>query len=124
VKEFNPLRISKKLLSDLPFASKPKLPKKRTKPTLQSRRAVIREPHEQKVADFITQVRLIRESKMDQQKKLDRQPSIERKSEQAKEQQEQHARLRKRRREVYRQEGLVKLRAEKRQKSSKKDGSD
>ncbi|RMX48626.1 hypothetical protein pdam_00008008 [Pocillopora damicornis] len=47
-RHFNPLVIPAKLQKDLPFKSKPKLMKKRTKPTLETKRAVVMEPHEKK----------------------------------------------------------------------------
>ena len=49
-RHFNPLVIPAKLQKDLPFKSKPKLMKKRTKPTLETKRAVVMEPHEKKVS--------------------------------------------------------------------------
>jgi len=45
-RHFNPLKIPVKLQKELPFKSKPKLMKKRTKPTLETKRAVVMEPRE------------------------------------------------------------------------------
>ena len=48
-RHFNPLVIPTKLQKELPFKSKPKQMKKRTKPSLETKRAVVMEPHEKSV---------------------------------------------------------------------------
>ncbi|ELR25452.1 Ribosome biogenesis protein [Acanthamoeba castellanii str. Neff] len=53
---FNPLRIPASLQKDLPFASKPKDSKKRSKPTLGTKRKVVMEPHEKKVHTLLQQL--------------------------------------------------------------------
>lgn len=55
-RHFNPLVIPAKLQKDLPFKSKPKLMKKRTKPTLETKRAVVMEPHEKKAFTLMKQL--------------------------------------------------------------------
>ena len=45
-RRFNPLKVPKGLQKELPFAAKPKLDKKRTKPTLDTRRAVVMDKRE------------------------------------------------------------------------------
>ncbi|TPX62266.1 hypothetical protein PhCBS80983_g00497 [Powellomyces hirtus] len=62
-RRFNALRIPKGLQSDLPFASKPKLLKKQSKPSLMTRRAVVLEPHEKKVASLIQALNTIHKDK-------------------------------------------------------------
>ena len=52
-RHFNPLKIPVKLQKELPFKSKPKLMKKRTTPSLESKRAVIMEPKEKSVSNDI-----------------------------------------------------------------------
>ena len=49
-RHFNPLKIPVKLQKELPFKSKPKLMKKRSKPTLETKRAVVMEPKEKSVS--------------------------------------------------------------------------
>ncbi|XP_022792558.1 ribosome biogenesis protein BMS1 homolog [Stylophora pistillata] len=55
-RHFNPLVIPAKLQKDLPFKSKPKLMKKRSKPTLETRRAVVMEPHEKSAYTLMQQL--------------------------------------------------------------------
>jgi len=50
-RHFNPLVIPVKLQKELPFKSKPKQMKKRTKPSLETKRAVVMEPHEKSVSN-------------------------------------------------------------------------
>eukprot|EP01128_Nolandella_sp_AFSM9_P005053 TRINITY_DN2391_c0_g1_i1.p1 TRINITY_DN2391_c0_g1~~TRINITY_DN2391_c0_g1_i1.p1 ORF type:complete len:1196 (-),score=321.32 TRINITY_DN2391_c0_g1_i1:107-3634(-) len=57
---FNPLRLPKALVSDLPFKSIPKLDRKRSKPTLESRRAVVLESHEKKRLQVLQQLATMR----------------------------------------------------------------
>ena len=52
-RHFNPLVIPAKLQKELPFKSKPKQMKKRTKPSLETKRAVVMEPHEKSVSETI-----------------------------------------------------------------------
>ncbi|KAJ3155122.1 Glycoside hydrolase 2 (Mannanase, beta-galactosidase) [Geranomyces variabilis] len=63
VRRFNALRIPKTLQAELPFASKPKLLKKQSKPTLMTRRAVVMEPHEKKVTALIQALNTIHKEK-------------------------------------------------------------
>ncbi|KAJ3292856.1 Glycoside hydrolase 2 (Mannanase, beta-galactosidase) [Borealophlyctis nickersoniae] len=62
-RRFNKLRISKTLQADLPFASKPKLFKKQSRPGLLQRRAVVLEPHEKKVASLMLAINTIKRDK-------------------------------------------------------------
>ncbi|KAH7296503.1 hypothetical protein KP509_26G025800 [Ceratopteris richardii] len=67
-RHFNKLKIPKTLQSALPFASKPKLLKKRSKPTLESRRAVVLEPNERKIHTLVQQLNTIRNEKVKKRK--------------------------------------------------------
>ncbi|TPX32892.1 hypothetical protein SmJEL517_g04088 [Synchytrium microbalum] len=62
-RRFNPLQIPRKLQADLPFASKPKLLKKRSQPALLDRRAVVLEPHEKKVYTLLQELNTIKNEK-------------------------------------------------------------
>ncbi|MCO5606331.1 hypothetical protein L7F22_060518 [Adiantum nelumboides] len=67
-RHFNKLKIPKTLQSALPFASKPKLDKKRTQSTLESRRAVVLEPNERKIHTLVQQLNTIRNEKVKKRK--------------------------------------------------------
>ncbi|KDO17987.1 hypothetical protein SPRG_16604, partial [Saprolegnia parasitica CBS 223.65] len=62
---FNPLRVPAKLQAQLPFASKPKLDKKKGKKTESyvTKRAVVLEPEERKKYALIQQVNTLRREK-------------------------------------------------------------
>ncbi|KAL2914398.1 Glycoside hydrolase 2 (Mannanase, beta-galactosidase), partial [Polyrhizophydium stewartii] len=62
-RRFNKLRVPKALQADLPFASKPKQLPKQRRPSLMTRRAVVMEPHERKVATLIQAINTIRNDK-------------------------------------------------------------
>ncbi|KAJ7351820.1 Glycoside hydrolase 2 (Mannanase, beta-galactosidase) [Desmophyllum pertusum] len=55
-RHFNPLVIPAKLQKELPFKSKPKQMKKRTKPSLETKRAVVMEPHEKSAFTLMQQL--------------------------------------------------------------------
>jgi ribosome biogenesis protein BMS1 len=62
-RHFNKLKIPQALESALPFASKPKLLKKRKQPLLEQKRAVVMEPHERHVQALVNQLNTIRNEK-------------------------------------------------------------
>ncbi|XP_042488104.1 ubiquitin carboxyl-terminal hydrolase MIY1-like [Macadamia integrifolia] len=68
LRKFNPLVIPKSLQAALPFASKPKDRYSRKRPLLESRRAVVMEPHERKVHALVQHLQLIRNEKMKKRK--------------------------------------------------------
>lgn len=108
VRKFNPLVIPKSLQAALPFASKPKNIPSRKRPLLESRRAVVMEPHERKVHALVQHLQLIRNDKM---KKRKLKEDVKRKShevEKAKEDLITKKRQRDERREKYRQEDKLK----------------
>lgn len=107
-RRFNVLKIPKKLQAALPFASKPKGHPKRKTPLLESRRAVVLEPHERKVHALVQQLQTIRKDKV---KKRKLQHEEKRKAyELKKEKDEQIAKRRQReeRRKRYREEDKLK----------------
>jgi ribosome biogenesis protein BMS1 len=61
---FNKLKVPKALQQALPFKSKPKLEKARTRETLEQRRAVVRDKEEKKLATMVQQLNTIRNEKM------------------------------------------------------------
>jgi len=86
---FNPLRIPLSLQKDLPFASKPKDLKKRSAPTLGTKRQVVMEPHERKVQALLQQLNTIKHA----QARTDKQKKVEKKKRHAVEKKEKDARL-------------------------------
>ena len=62
-KRFSKLKIPKSLQAQLPFKSKPKLLKKQSKPSLMTRRAVIREPDEKRIVTLLQQINTIKHDK-------------------------------------------------------------
>eukprot|EP01135_Chromosphaera_perkinsii_P004300 Nk52_evm12s276 gene=Nk52_evmTU12s276 len=62
-RRFNSLKIPKALQKDLPFASKPKLPTKRNKPTLTTKRAVLMSSSEKKNYTLLQQLNTLRNEK-------------------------------------------------------------
>ncbi|CAG8467667.1 7381_t:CDS:10 [Ambispora leptoticha] len=63
IRRFNPLLIPKSLQSELPFASKPKDLKKRSKPTYMQKRAVVLEPEEKKIYSLMQQIHTLKKEK-------------------------------------------------------------
>jgi ribosome biogenesis protein BMS1 len=57
------LKIPRSLVAELPFSSKPKLTNKRSNPTLDTRRAVVMDKGERKVATLIQQINTIKNEK-------------------------------------------------------------
>lgn len=63
-RKFNSLVIPRKLQAALPFASKPKDKPARKRPSLESRRAVVMEPHERKVHALVQHLQQIKNEKV------------------------------------------------------------
>lgn len=63
-RKFNPQVIPQKLQAALPFASKPKDMPSRKRPLLETRRAVVVEPHERKIISFVQHLQLIKNDKV------------------------------------------------------------
>jgi len=64
-KHFAPLNLNKKLQANLPFKSKPKLMSKRSKPTLETKRAVVMEKSEKQVHKLLQQLSTLKHEKAD-----------------------------------------------------------
>jgi len=67
-KRFKPLKIPRTLQAGLPFASKPKVPSKRSKPTYETRRAVILEGEEKRVYKLMQQIRTLQNENLSKKK--------------------------------------------------------
>ncbi|XP_024392002.1 uncharacterized protein [Physcomitrium patens] len=67
-RHFNALKVPKSLQEALPFKSKPKDQKKRKNPLLETKRAVLMEPHERHVVTLVNQLSLIRNEKAKKRK--------------------------------------------------------
>lgn len=63
-RNFNSLKISRKLQASLPYASKPKLMKTQSHRTYLQRRAVVLEPEERKALAMMQQIRAIRKDQV------------------------------------------------------------
>lgn len=68
VRHFNPMSVPKKLLAKLPYKSKPKIVGKRTKPTYETKRAVVLESGEMKVHRLLQQLNTLKHHKDDKRK--------------------------------------------------------
>ncbi|KAJ8774790.1 hypothetical protein K2173_017236 [Erythroxylum novogranatense] len=107
-RKFNPLVIPKSLQASLPFASKPKDLPSRKRPLLENRRAVVMEPHEQKVHALVQHLQLIRNDKMKKRKLKEEQKRRELEAERAKDEQVLRKRQREERRDRYREQDKLK----------------
>ncbi|EPQ27815.1 uncharacterized protein PFL1_04560 [Pseudozyma flocculosa PF-1] len=118
-RQFNPLRVPKKLQAALPYSSKPKMTKAQGKPTYLQQRAVVLEADEKKAVALLQQMRTVQKEKV--QKRRDKQ--TERRAVKAKEAEKQEERRAEKRKaemkEIYRAAGL---RDAKRQKLAAKRG--
>lgn len=86
-RQFNQLHIPKKLQADLPFASRPKMIKKRSsnQPTYIQRRAVVLQPEEKQIYSMMQQINTIRREKELKRKAKDLEKKMEYSRKRAKE---------------------------------------
>ncbi|URE32774.1 Ribosome biogenesis protein BMS1, partial [Musa troglodytarum] len=103
-RKFNPLVIPRKLQAALPFASKPKDKPARKQPSLESRRAVVMEPHERKVHALVQHLQQIKNEKMRKRKLKEQEKKKAYEAEKMKQEQLSRKRQREERRERYRRE--------------------
>jgi len=113
MRKFNPLVIPKSLQGALPFASKPKDIPSRRRPLLESRRAVVMEPHERQIHALVQQLHLIRHEKLKKQKLKDVEKRKKHEAEKAKEEQLSKKRQREERRGRYREQDKLNKRIRK-----------
>ncbi|GER32983.1 ribosome biogenesis protein BMS1-like protein [Striga asiatica] len=107
-RKFNPIVIPKSLQEALPFASKPKDIPSRKRPSLESKRAVVMEPHDRKVHAMVQHLQLIRNEKMKKRKLKEAAKRKAQEAERAKEEQILKKRQRDERRGRYIQEEKLK----------------
>lgn len=105
---FAPLQIPASLAKELPFASIPKLDKKRTRPTLETRRAVVLDKEEKKRLQILQQLGTMKNERLRKQKEK-QQAKLALYLKQKKREEERKAEVAKRnRKKLYRLEGLLK----------------
>ncbi|KAJ4967649.1 hypothetical protein NE237_014350 [Protea cynaroides] len=109
-RKFNPVVIPKSLQAALPFASKPKDKPSRKRPLLESRRAVVMEPHERKIHALVQHLQLIRNEKMKKRKLKEEEKRKAHEVEKAKNEEISRKRQREERRGRYREEEKQKKR--------------
>ncbi|XP_020087257.1 ribosome biogenesis protein bms1-like isoform X1 [Ananas comosus] len=109
-RKFNPQVIPQKLQAALPFASKPKDRPSRKRPLLESRRAVVMEPHERKLLTFVQHLQLIKHDKMRKKKLKEEKKKKAYEADKVKNEQLSKKRRREERRERYRVEDKQKRR--------------
>ncbi|CAL9776169.1 unnamed protein product [Musa acuminata subsp. burmannicoides] len=103
-RKFNSLVIPRKLQAALPFASKPKDKPARKRPSLESRRAVVMEPHERKVHALVQHLQQIKNEKMRKRKTKEQEKKKAYEAEKMKQEQLSKKRQREERKERYRRE--------------------
>ncbi|CAG8672630.1 2296_t:CDS:2, partial [Paraglomus brasilianum] len=77
IRRFNPLHIAKSLQSQLPFASKPKLFKARSKKSYLQKRAVVLEPKEKQIYTLMQQIQTLKKEKNRKKKEKQAQKRVE-----------------------------------------------
>jgi len=105
-RRFNALKIPRKLQAQLPFASKPKLVKKKTRKSVEARRPVVREAGERDAARLIQQINTIKNERVAKAKAKDAEKRKAKAKAQEKEDQKRTAGERKRKKEYHRLESL------------------
>lgn len=77
-RRFNPLIVPKKLQSQLPYASKPRLLKPQRSQTYLQKRAVVMEPEEKKAVALLQQMRALRKDQITRRKEKKAEKKTER----------------------------------------------
>lgn len=104
-RKFNPLRVPKSLQAELPYASKPKLMKKQSKPSYLSKRAVVLEPEEKKVYTLLQQLQTLNKEKVAKRHAKQAEKKAEHSKELAKAEQAYDARQKREKQEYWRKAG-------------------
>ncbi|KAJ2935398.1 hypothetical protein H1R20_g1695, partial [Candolleomyces eurysporus] len=101
-RKFNPLVIPKKLQSELPYASKPKLTAPQRTPTYLQKRAVVMEPEEKKAIALLQQIRALRKDQVVRRKEKKDGKREEKKRKTRKEEERKSEKEKERKKEVMR----------------------
>ncbi|KAI9202712.1 uncharacterized protein BJ171DRAFT_166060 [Polychytrium aggregatum] len=109
-RKFNPLKISKSLQAELPFASKPKLLAKQKRPGLLQRRAVVMDADEKKVFTLMQQINTLQHEKTKKRKEKAAERRAEHQKKQAREDKIGDAKLKEKKKEFFRAEGKKRAR--------------
>ncbi|RIA82679.1 hypothetical protein C1645_699962 [Glomus cerebriforme] len=105
-RRFNPLHIPLSLQANLPFASKPKLPKKRTNQLYTQKRAVVLEPKEKKMYTLMQQIHTLKKEKDRKRKEKQTKKHLEYAKKMAKQEAVLAEKDKKERKEYFRKQGL------------------
>ncbi|CAG8642010.1 16591_t:CDS:2, partial [Acaulospora morrowiae] len=105
-RRFNPLYIPTSIQAALPFASKPKLLRKRSKPSYLQKRAVVLEPKEKKVHTFMQQIQTLKKEKDRKRKEKQAIKRVEHSKKVAREEGKLAEKEKRERKEYFRREGL------------------
>ncbi|KAI8390979.1 uncharacterized protein BYT42DRAFT_555079 [Radiomyces spectabilis] len=103
-RKFNTLKIPKALQAELPFASKPKIPKAQTKKSYLAKRAVVLEPEEKKIYTLMQQLNTLRNEKQRKRKMKDAERRVENEKKKAKIEAVNVAKDKERRKDYFRKE--------------------
>ncbi|KAJ3120346.1 Glycoside hydrolase 2 (Mannanase, beta-galactosidase) [Nowakowskiella sp. JEL0407] len=112
IRRFNALKIPKSLQADLPFASKPKLLRKQSKPTYETKRAVIMEPQEKRVYSLIQAINTVKNDKIAKRKAKQAEKKSEYLRKRAKEEEKTAQMDKVRRKEYFLKQGQAEKRAQ------------
>ncbi|CAG8720160.1 17868_t:CDS:2 [Funneliformis caledonium] len=110
-RRFNPLHIPLSLQANLPFASKPKILKKRTKQSYLQKRAVVLEPKEKKMYTLMQQINTLKKEKDKKRKEKQAKKHHEYAKKMAKRETILAEKDKKERREYFRKQGLLQKRS-------------
>jgi ribosome biogenesis protein BMS1 len=107
---FNPLKISQRLHTSLPYASKPKPTRGQSKPTYIQKRAVVLEPEEKKAVAMLPQIRALRKDQVARRREKQQERKSVYRSKVEKEEAKQNEKDREKRKEYMRIAGMKRLR--------------
>ncbi|KAG0242630.1 hypothetical protein B0O80DRAFT_422918 [Mortierella sp. GBAus27b] len=104
-RRFNTLKVPKSIRASLPFASKPKQLAPQRRPGLLQRRAVMLEPEEKKIYTLMQQIHTLKREKDRKRAEKDKERKVEYDKKKAKENANYENRVKRERKEMYREQG-------------------